>query len=82
MICESIKKAEEEGKFDPLSLQVLLLFSIATSIDALAVGVSFAFLGAAILSSLIIIGIVTFLLSFLEFLLVIDLVGYLRIRPK
>ncbi|MEM2145524.1 MAG: manganese efflux pump MntP family protein, partial [Candidatus Jordarchaeaceae archaeon] len=65
MIYESIKKAEEEGKFDPLSLHVLLLFSIATSIDALAVGVSFAFLGTAILSPIIIIGIVTFLLSFL-----------------
>jgi putative Mn2+ efflux pump MntP len=39
--------------------------SIATSIDALAVGVSFAFIQMAIITPIIVIGIVTFLLSYL-----------------
>jgi putative Mn2+ efflux pump MntP len=49
-----------------LNVYVLLMLAVATSIDALAVGVSFAFLKiASIAISVIIIGIVTFLLSFL-----------------
>lgn len=41
------------------------MLSIATSIDALAVGVSFAFLKILIATSIIVVGTVTFLLSFL-----------------
>jgi putative Mn2+ efflux pump MntP len=41
------------------------LLSIATSIDALAVGLSFAFLKISIATPIIVIGIVTFILSFL-----------------
>ena len=48
-----------------LDLKELLLLSIATSIDALAVGVTFAFLKTNILQSASIIGVVTFLLSFM-----------------
>jgi len=43
---------------------VLLTLSIATSIDALAVGISLAFLRFSIFFSVIIIGVVTFILSF------------------
>jgi putative Mn2+ efflux pump MntP len=50
---------------DPLNLPTLLGLSIATSIDALAVGLSFAFLRASILTPAIVIGAVTFLLAFL-----------------
>jgi len=42
----------------------LLILSIATSIDALAVGISFAFLKIFIITPIIIIGAVTFSLSF------------------
>jgi putative Mn2+ efflux pump MntP len=42
---------------------VLLVLSIATSIDALVVGISFAFVRVAIITPIIIIGIITFLLS-------------------
>ncbi len=45
------------------SLKELLILSIATSIDAFAVGVSFAFLNIAILEPVIIIGVITFILS-------------------
>ncbi len=41
------------------------MLSVATSIDALAVGLSFAFLRISIAIPIIVIGIVTFLLSFL-----------------
>lgn len=47
------------------SVNVLLMLSVATSIDALAVGLSFAFLAVAIATPAIVIGTVTFLLSFL-----------------
>jgi putative Mn2+ efflux pump MntP len=47
----------------PLKLQELLLLSIATSIDALAVGVTFAFLDVQIVAAALIIGGITFILS-------------------
>jgi len=48
---------------DRLDLKELLLLSIATSIDALAVGITLAFLKTDILLSVSLIGIVTFILS-------------------
>lgn len=65
MIYESIKKEKSEKKINPLSVHVLLILSIATSIDAFAVGVSFGILGVFILTPIIVIGTVTFLLTFL-----------------
>lgn len=50
---------------DELSTKNLTILAIATSIDALAVGVSFAFLGISIVQSVIIIGVITFVLCFL-----------------
>jgi len=47
------------------SIKVILLLSIATSIDALAVGLSFSFLNISIFFPSIIIGVITFFLSFL-----------------
>ncbi len=41
------------------------MLSVATSIDALAVGLSFAFLRISIATPIIVIGTITFLLSFL-----------------
>jgi len=48
-----------------LDLKELLLLSIATSIDALAVGITLAFLRANIMQSVAVIGLVTFILSFI-----------------
>jgi manganese efflux pump family protein len=53
-----------EGKADSLSYPVLFVLAVATSIDALAVGISFAFLKTPILEPAIIIGCVTFFMSF------------------
>ena len=46
------------------TVRVLLVQGVATSIDALAVGITFAFLQVAIVPSVAIIGVVTFVLSF------------------
>ncbi len=50
---------------DQIDLKELLLLSIATSIDALAVGITLAFLDTDIILSISLIGIITFLLSLL-----------------
>jgi putative Mn2+ efflux pump MntP len=53
-----------EGKTNSLSYPVLFMLAVATSIDALAVGISFAFLNTPILEPAIIIGCTTFFMSF------------------
>ena len=54
---------------DKIDFKTMILLSIATSIDALAVGVTFAFLNVNIISSIIVIGIITFIISFLGVLI-------------
>lgn len=49
---------------DKLDYKELLLLAIATSIDALAVGISFAFLGVNIWLAITIIGVITFITSY------------------
>lgn len=60
-------KDEEERSFDPTRMEVILTLAVATSIDALAVGISFAFTGFRTLSSLLYpltaIGIASFVIS-------------------
>ena len=75
MIIESLKSEEQRNNFHPLKPVVLLTMSIATSIDALIVGVSFAFietpdqpLWLAILLPVFVIGSVTFIMSMLGIL--------------
>ena len=52
-----------------LNFKEMILLSIATSIDALVIGVSFSFLKVHIFLSAIIIGIITFIMCFIGFLL-------------
>ena len=65
MIYESFKIKQAEKKFDPTSLLTLLALAIATSIDALAVGITLSLIATSILLAVIIIGLVTFALSYL-----------------
>ena len=66
MIREAVWGKKEEGKDNgSLGFKTMLLLAIATSIDALAVGVSFACIQVELWSSVIIIGITTFLFSVL-----------------
>jgi putative Mn2+ efflux pump MntP len=63
MIYESTRMDAREKESKPLSLSTLLILSVATSIDALAVGISFALLKISIITPIIVIGTVTFILS-------------------
>ena len=63
MIWEAARGGEEEHA-EALSLKLLVMMAVATSIDALAVGITFAFLQMDILSSAAVIGLTTFVISF------------------
>lgn len=67
MILEAFDKDEDLSAEDELdyNLKEMILLAIATSIDALAVGITFAFLKVAIIPSILLIGITTFVLSLL-----------------
>lgn len=62
MIKEALSK-EEECANDSLDCKTMFLLAVATSIDALAVGVTFAFLQVEIIPAVSFIGIITFTLS-------------------
>ena len=64
MIYESFKIKEERKTPNPANLVVVLVLAIATSIDALAVGVTLSLITHAIVLAVIIIGVITFGLSF------------------
>lgn len=64
MIYESTRREEQREKTFSLTLWMLLILSIATSIDALAVGISFALLNIPIVTPILVIGMVTFVFSF------------------
>lgn len=70
MVWESFD-SEEEQHFNPRKLRTQLLLAIATSIDALAVGISFACTGYTAVGQLtlplIIIGVVSFLFSLIGY---------------
>ena len=61
MIKESL--GEEEESNDTMDIKTMFLLAVATSIDALAVGVTFAFLKVAIIPAVVFIGVVTFVCS-------------------
>lgn len=62
MIREAIAGGEDEAN-DSFSFKTMLPLALATSIDALAVGISFAFLGVDIITAAVLIGVTTFVLS-------------------
>ncbi len=66
MIYESVHVGEK--KLDPTRPGVLFVLSVATSIDALAVGFSFSLLKTGIIGPVLLIGAVTFILSFMAVL--------------
>ena len=68
MIIEGVKPEGLLKNFNPFNLRVLIGLSVATSIDALVVGLSFGFLDVPILFPVIVIGGVTFIASMLGML--------------
>ena len=65
MIREAFKNEGDSCPLKPRSYAQLLVMAVATSIDALAVGITFAIDGADILKAAAVIGVTTFVLSFI-----------------
>jgi putative Mn2+ efflux pump MntP len=65
MIYESFKIKSVEENLDPSNIFVLLVLSVATSIDALAIGITFSLFTSSIAAAVIIIGVITFALSYI-----------------
>lgn len=61
MLRESFGEADEHN--DDFGVKTMLVLAVATSIDALAVGIGFAFLKVNILAAAIFIAVITFMLS-------------------
>lgn len=63
MIYESRQMGREKRRNNILNFYTLFMLSIATSIDALAVGLSLSLLGVAIIAPSLIFGVITFIVS-------------------
>ena len=63
MVKEALSNEEEQAD-DSIAVKEMFMLAVATSIDALAVGITFAFLNVHIVSAASIIGVCTFLISF------------------
>jgi len=68
MIIESIKKTNRQKDAEFPKLTIIIGMAIATSIDALVVGISFAFVKINIYYAVAIVGLVTFLVSMIGLL--------------
>ena len=63
MIAESFSKEEKKVSGNPFQFMKMLLLAIATSIDALAVGITFSFFEINIFKAIIFTGLTTFCIS-------------------
>ena len=63
MIKEALSKNDEDEVDDKVDFKTMVVLAIATSIDALAVGVTFAFLNVNIILAVSLIAIITFIIS-------------------
>jgi putative Mn2+ efflux pump MntP len=64
MLWDAFTGSDDGVDDDSLNVRELLLLGVATSIDALAVGISFAFLSVSITEAVTVIGVITLVLSF------------------
>ena len=69
MIYESFKIKSVDENPDPSNIFVLLVLSIATSIDALAIGITLSLIISSVALAVIIIGLITFALSYVGVLI-------------
>ena len=68
MVKEAFDK-ESENRNDNVDVKTMLVLSIATSIDALAIGITFACLKIHKVMPVITIGLITFIISVIDFIL-------------
>ena len=69
MLVDAVRGDDDDGtesaaNADTLDVKELVMLAVATSIDALAVGITFAFLGVDIVGAVAVVGVTTFVLSF------------------
>jgi manganese efflux pump family protein len=69
MIYESFKIESEKNRIDLIKMTSLLILSVATSIDALVIGITLSILGISLYLSVIIIGLFAFAFSFFGYFL-------------
>ena len=69
MLWEAFHESDDEKDSDTIRVRELIVLAVATSIDALAVGISFAFLEVDIVPAVILIGVTTAVLSFIGVLI-------------
>jgi len=69
MIWDSVKEWKKPREYRIISNRLLVMLSVATSIDALAVGITFPLLDMPVVVSISIVGAVTFVLSFMGVLI-------------
>lgn len=65
MIVEAVKDSDDEETESSLSFKVMIVFALATSIDALAAGLSLAAVDANIWIAILLIGVITCIISFI-----------------
>lgn len=65
MVREALKGDDDEEENECLDIKTMFALAVATSIDALAVGVTFAFLQVDIVPAVSFIGVITFAISIL-----------------
>ncbi len=65
MIYESFKIKPTKKNFNPSNILILLILSVATSIDALIIGITISLLSVPIVITAAVIGLVTFILSYI-----------------
>ena len=63
MLVEALKKDSEDDITENIDFKTMIILAIATSLDAFAVGVTFAFLDINVIEVVFLIGLITFLLS-------------------
>ena len=63
MILESFSQSDENDESSDINFSSMVVLAIATSIDALAVGITFAFMDINIFSTVSLIGLITFVLT-------------------
>lgn len=63
VIVETVRGKEDKPPFNPLDMKVMFSLAVATSIDALAVGLSFSILDKPVAPLALIIGLVTFVMA-------------------
>jgi len=82
MISESRNVALSAKKTNTTNIKSLFILVIATSIDALVVGITLAFIDGQIITDILLIGIITFIVSFVGHYLGSKLKGIIRENVK